>query len=620
MSKLLSAREGLFCRPRAILLALLLVAILTLGPTGRAAAPPPQGEAESAEDEDIIVVTATRLPQPASEVPAAVEVLEEGIIEAAGARNLGEAMRLAPNVMVVSSGGPGALTSPRLQGASSTQVQVLVDGRSINSGLASVDVSRIPLVDVERVEIVEGPVSSLYGANALGGVINIITRRPTRQQDEATVTLGGFGERRLTFFSSDESTNAGYSVGGDLLATDGWRPNSDFSSHALSGKVCWQVQEGQVDLRTNYVKSGGGSPGGNGEYDTWITPTSRYSDETVDLDLSYRSASPDGLTARVYHSAETYDYKDPSTPGHHEAVWQGVEVRTAIRFGAHEAVAGGEYRRDTAVSSHLSEARSSSNLALYAEDLYQAGLWSVTWGGRLDSHSEYGHVFSPRIGVVRPLRADTRLWLSVAKAFRAPSFEDLYWKDGGGNPNLRPETAIVYQAGLRSGGLDLSVFHKDVQDNIAWSMNSGTWRVENVAATTFDGYEIIYRKGLKPWADVTIAYSRLFASDVEQGKPLSYRPAYQGSVSLSTKMPRDWEGVWTVRSVGPQWAEVWDAGATKQVEAPGYTVVDLSFSRTVTPQLKYQILVRNALNARYQEVPGYPMPGASLSTSVTYRF
>ncbi|HHW13947.1 MAG TPA: TonB-dependent receptor [Firmicutes bacterium] len=626
MVNFLSARKGIFCSLRAIksnlhlralsLFCLLPLALLSLPAAAESPHPAPDAE------EELIVVTATRLPLPEVKVPASVEVITSEVIEMAGARNLGEAIRLAPNVMAVSSGGPGSLISPRLQGASSAQVQVLVDGRSINNGLVPVDLSRIPLSDVERIEVVKGPVSSLYGANALGGVINIVTQRPKGRQNETSITLGGFGERRLAFSSSDVSNKGSYLLTGDFLETDGWRLNSDFSSQAVAGKLGWAVPGGEVGFRASYAKSGGGSPGGNGEYDSWATPTTRYSDETVNFDWSYRSVSPNGFIARAYHSGEVYDYRDPYDPGHHETTWQGVEARGTIRVGAHQLVTGGEYRRDAANSSHLSETRTSDNLALYAEDLYQSGPWSVTWGGRLDAHSAYGQVFSPRVGVVRSLGPDRNMWLSVAKAFRAPSFEDLYWKDGRGNPDLRPETAVAYQAGLRSGGLDLSVFHKDVRDNIAWSNSSGVWRVENLNSTRFDGYELTYRKELRAGVSVTVAYARLFAIDADHNQPLSYRPAYQGSMSLSAEMPGDWHGTIVLRAAGPQWAQVWDTatGTSRQVEAPGYTVLDLSAARAVSSQLSYQLCVKNALNAAYQENPGYPMPGATLTATVTYRF
>ncbi|MDD3927722.1 MAG: TonB-dependent receptor plug domain-containing protein [bacterium] len=135
--------------------------------------------AATTEDDDIeVVVTATRIEQPAAGLPVTVNVVKAEAITASQARNLGEAMSLLPGVVVKTQGSLGALTSVRVRGATSTQVLVMVDGRPLNSAQSgTVDLADIPVADVERIELLRGPGSSLYGAYALGGVINIITKK-----------------------------------------------------------------------------------------------------------------------------------------------------------------------------------------------------------------------------------------------------------------------------------------------------------------------------------------------------------------------------------------------------------------------------------------------------------
>ncbi|MDI6871943.1 MAG: TonB-dependent receptor [Bacillota bacterium] len=626
MSKLLSAQEGLFYRPRANLLALLLVSILTLGPAGRAASPSPQGEAEAAEDEDIIVVTATRLPQPASEVPAVVTVVTVEEALAAGATTVAEAIRLAPTAVVNAHGGLGSAATVNLQGASSNQVQILVDGRTVTTALGPVDVGLLSLSGVERIEIVQGPASAVYGANALGGVVNIITRRPPEQRENRLeLSVGGFDAHRLQWSTGAETGWGSYLVTGSTEASAGWRPNSDASLCALTTKLAWAVPGGEATLGARYVSASAGSPGDDGTYPFSLGPTphARRGDESVNLDLAYRSASPGQPELRLYYTDATWTYDDPDKleSSRHHGVFGGIEARRGWATGRHRILVGGEYRGDYGSSTNLLSDCTSQNLALYVEDLYRTGpALSFTLGGRLDAHSIYGPVWSPRLGAVYQFGAAQRLWLSAGRAFRAPSFQDLYWKADAwseGNPDLRPETATAYQAGLSAGPLDLTVFHKDVADNINWAFNpsTGKYQPTNLSATRFDGLDLTLHRKLGPWVTAEAAYSWLNAVNAETGKRLPQRPTDQGSVRLGVTAPGGWAGAVAVKVVGSSYYDV-----ANTVVAPGFTKVDLTLSRTVNPSLTWRVNLDNALNARYQEVPGYPMPGASLSTSVTYRF
>lgn len=587
------------------------------------------------DQEELIVVTATKLPQPISEVPAPVAVVTAEEIRAAGAATLGEAVALAPGVAVVSQGGAGAVTSARLQGATSSQVQVLIDGRPADNGLAPVDLSLIPIADVERIEIVQGPVSSLYGANALGGVVNVITRRPENETEgRVEWEAGGFGARGLTLQVGSGAGEIKYLISGSSRGTDGWRKNSDSSAGALVATVSWPALAGEVTLQARQSRSEAGNPGSNGEFGTpSATPLARGGDEAGSLDATYRGSSPEDLTLRLYHSTEVITYDNPNsnpayaTHSRHQGWWNGLEAQRSLEIGSHQLVLGGTYRTDEAISANLSSRPSTSNLGLFVEDQFSpGGMWKFTLGGRFDSHSVYGQVFSPRLGAVRELGPDRRLWVSAGRAFRAPSLEDLYWLEQGegwrvtGNPNLRPETSTAVQCGLTWGDLDLTLYHKDVQDNIDWVSWLGDdliyyAEVENLAAARFNGLDLTYRRAFGANLKLEAGYSYLNAVNVETGLRLHHRPLHRGSLALASTLPGGWSGRAALKAVGPQFAD-----KENRWEAPGFVRVDLTAVRELHAGVEWRIELENALNTSYQEVPGYPMPGASLTTAVSYRF
>lgn len=642
----LSSREGTFCFPPKIApgrslrplrflrilalglcLGLFLVSVGPIpGPSGAVRAeeaPPATATTEAAPDEsdaeELIVVTATRLPRPVSAVPAPVTVVSREQAEAAGATTLGEALKAATPLAVAAQGGPGALISANLQGSSSSQVQVLIDGRPVDNGLAPVDLTQLSLAGVERIEVVQGPVSSLYGANALGGVINLLTSRPpTRPTSSVQLTLGGFGERKAAWSVGDGRGWGSYLLSGSVEAGDGWRPNSDSASSALSAKLVAPAPGGEVTFQFRRTESRSGVPGST----KLPTPSARGGDEALHLDVSYQSASD--LTLRLYRSHEVLTYQDPAwaVDSRHEAAWSGLEGHRTLERGGHRTVLGGEVRFGSASSTNLSGHPEATNLGFYLEDTWRpspASAWSWTFGGRLDAHSVYGSVLSPRFGAVRHLGGGRRLWLSVARAFRAPSFEDLYWQDpwSSGNPDLRPETATAFQAGTTWGDWEVSAFHKEAKDNIVWVTDPETWttRVENFGATRFDGLEVTWRRRLSRWLTAQAAWSWLQPVDVSTGLRLPNRPAHRGSLALAAMLPGDWRADATLKGAGEYFADQANA-----IKVPGYAYLDLSVARAVNPNTEWQVRLENALNAAYQEVAGYPMPGATVAATVTYRF
>lgn len=616
MSKLLSVRERLFCCLRTVpasLFALVFLMVLVLSANAAAA---PAGASDL--EEETIIVTASRLPQGLEEVPAAVEVITAEEILAAGVSSVEAALSLGANVGVNVYGDTGALATAQLQGATSNQVQVLLNGRPLNPGTsASVNLSLIPLGDVERIEIVKGPASAEYGANAVGGVVNIITRAPDGSAaGSAAASLSTAGEKNVSVTGEGTLASAAYLVTASTSASPGTRINSDFAQQAVTGRIDWEYRGGTLAVNARYSAREAGSPGPDGGYGFPPTPQAREADRALDLDLEYRAS--DGLTARVYHSGNSIIYDDPDdawTP-HSKTDSQvtGVEAHKVVESGAHRVVLGGEYRHDLAESTFYTRAQSADSLALYVEDLIETETpWSFTLAGRLDSDSRYGEVVSPRAAAVYRLTDQTRVWGAVGRAFRAPSFNELYW---GGARQLDPEVATAYQLGAAVGPLDVTLYYKDIVNYLKWN---GSEDVANVTSH-MSGLDATYHWKVSEKVGVDLAYGWIDAVRASDNSRLTDVPKAVASATLRAELPRGWQALAKVQHQSAMQTNDYSTSPATIVTAPGFTVVDCSLIGQVNPALSWQVKLENALDAGYEKVPGYPMPGRTLNVGLNYRF
>lgn len=617
----LSVRERLFCWSRtaswhrSLSCLLLSIIVLTLPAVAGTTAPSPGNE------EEAIIVTASRLPQLIEEVPASVEVITAEEIRAAGATTVEDALTLGANVVVRTNGDTGALSTANLQGATSNQVQVQLNGRPINPGTSSsVDLSLLPLGDIERIEIVKGAASAQYGANAIGGVVNIITKEPVGAVPEHALTtiLGAGGEKRFSLTSEGRLGSAAYLLTAGVASASGVRTNSDFAHQTVTGRVDWEHRSGTWSLNTRYSSREAGSPGPDGGYGFGPTPLARQADRATDIDLQYSIGEDDELVARVYHSANSIVYDDPDDAWspHSEIDSQvtGVETRRTLDLGAHRLVFGGEYRYDMADSTFYSGPQAARSLALYLEDLISTkSPWSFTVGGRLDSDSRYGQVFSPRAAAVYRLSEGWRVWATVGQAFRAPSFNELYW---GGSRQLDPEVATSYQLGSTAGPLSLSLYYKDVVNYLKWD---GADDVANVTSR-FTGAEASYRWRIGSKVELDLAGAWVDAVKASDHSRLTDVPGTQISATLRSELAKGWLATARLYRQGAQLTNDYSTFPATIVTAPGFTTVDCTLTRQVNQDLGLQVKLENLLNAEYERVPGYPMPGASLSVGLDYRF
>lgn len=510
---------------------------------------------------DEVVVTASVRARRRSEIAVPIESIEAAEIAAAGAPSADRLLAELPGVQVSAGAPTGA--NLLIRGIGGARVLVLLDGHPVTGALIeNRDLSRMSLAGTERVEIVKGPLSSLYGSDALGGVVNVVTRAPAPGfRMDARALSGGAGRREA------EATASG---GGRLLyhVTGGWRQEDQVPGQVSGGSDAfarvrdlrsrlrlevadgWETGAGVTFLRERQRwPVGGGFSGFNDNrgLSGWLEMERRTGPGTWnatvfahDYEHLYRSARGDAPIA-----------------GGRDAAQSEKLVRAAAGFsgtlGRHDLDAGIEAAtRAIRSPDKLVEDRADDDqLAFFAQDAWRLGATVLSTGARLTRNSRWGSNLAPSLGLTRIVGARLRLRTALARGFRAPSFKELGWNYANlaagymirGYADLEPERSWSLSGGLEWQPVERWLLEADVYSNrvenlieqgFVGNAPSGLliYSPRNVADAVTQGFEL----GLRAlWEDGEFAagYAYLDAHDADSGTPLDRRARHSARARVS---------------------------------------------------------------------------------------
>ncbi len=599
-----------FCFPRRLSFALGLVLLLsTVGLARADSAPqvPPLSEK--------VVVTATLTPEEESGIGSATTVLTRDQIEAIGAVTVLDALREVPGVDVVQSGGEGAVASVFLRGSNSNQTLVLVDGVRVNSPyFGGYDFSALTTEDVDRIEVVRGPFSALYGSDALGGVIQIFTRPPASgAEGEGTVEVGNAARRGGSLRGSTSSGPLSVSGSYRYDGVEGDRVNSDWRERNGSLRVRLQpLGSFEAEVAAAILDGEGGVPGAVGSE----TPRARgrTREERISLPLSFQPAPGHEATVLVAQVVSKPSYRNPDDPffGVSDTDARTLQVRateswrtprqTLVAFATWERW---EVTSGGSAGSALDRARSRIGGVGVQESTRIGRGWSASGGIRIDLHSEFGRAVSPRASL--SWLSPTSRWkvrASAGSAFRAPSLGELYYPQSG-NPELRPERSASYEVGVEryagGGRAEASLFWNEFRDLIVFDFES--LKDQNVGRARTRGVELAWQRPLPGSLSLDAGYAWLQATDLGTGTDLPRRPRHRAFVALTSHPAPDLLLTARVTFVGRRT----DVGPTT-AEDPSWTRLDL-FARWTRRRYAPYLRVENLAGRAYDEAFGYPAPG-----------
>jgi vitamin B12 transporter len=637
------------------------------------------GKAETKLEE--VVVTATKIAERTGDIPASVQVITSEDIKTSTARDAGDLIAEAGLGHVHKY--PGALTSRiELRGLATdlftetkSRVLLLINGNRTGT----VNLAKIPVEDIERIEIVKGPASVLYGSSAMGGVINIITKQGKDGFHGSVGAEGGSWDywKTMSELSGTKGAFDYYLMGsisssGDYEAKHyGTIQNSGSEDESVSTRIGYRLfDKHRVSLGLQHWKGWDiGSPGARYKPDP-----DNYSNKARDsFDVGYTS---DTLSAKYYL---TYNKDDsfggmtsgPGNSDHFTSITrsQGASIQNVFPIGEHRVILGGQWDRIGVDSSRNSGApyypnSLYDNFGLYTEGrislfdkklLVNAGLRYDTFSNSIlatpgitglnPQTKDFDHL-TARGGLVYKPFEGLSLKGSVGTAFRAPAPGELasdYVSFGArtvGNPNLNPEKSTTYDTGfeyaraLFKGGF--TFFHTEFSDKIVsfYDSANSVQTYKNVGGATLQGVEVnaSYDAGLaagldlsiEPFANVT--YKTRYDSDdpaevKKTGATLLYIPEWTGAFGVRAGQEK-WDARLSVDYTGDELVQDWapPSNGKNVVNKGGFTVVNLKGSYKPVKNLELSASIGNLFDREYAYARGYPMPGRTFIGGVKWLF
>ncbi len=609
-----------------------------------------------------IVVTATRVPTPRDRLSNRVTVLSGDELRAAGVTTVAQALAGLAGLSVVQSGSWGANTAVYVRGGESDYLKVLVDGVPVNEPGGAYDFAHLSVQGVERIEVVRGPVSVLYGSDAVAGVVQIFTRRQGPAV-EAGVVAGTFNTVVADASATAGGEHASVALDARWFRSDGaYAFNNGFDDKAFVGHA--QVRPDDrttvaLTLRTtdaefHYPTDGGGNLVDRNQRQLTSVTTigvevARRVSPALEARLSLTSNAIGGgfddppddagdtLGAFAFRSQRALDRRGA----------EGRLVWTAHRRLAVTAGAAFEHQRDRSQSVSQSEFgdflsatdEDRVNWAGYLQLGTEAGPLAATAGARFDANERFGRFVTARVGASWRLPGALRAYGSLGSAFKEPTF---FEQVGGsfvtGNPDLRPERATTWEVGLEQTALaghlriSTSLFGQRFRDLIQFTFTPPTPtdpNYVNLAAASADGAEIeieaVPRRGLRVAASYTYLRTEVTDAGVlpdddaafRAGDRLLRRPTHSLGVRAQAQLGRG--GLFAdLRWIGSRADADFGTFPAQRVELPPHAVVGLAGEWTVVratgrhPGVLLTFRVDNLFDEPYAEAVGFPARGRTV--------
>ena len=580
---------------------------------------------------DEYVVTAARTETKLVDTPANISVVDAKTIEERHYQDVSEVLKDVPGATVLDSGVGAFEKKIMLNGDS--RVLVMVDGRRVNmgispsSGKATFDFNLMPEVKmVERIEILKGAGGALYGSEAVGGVINIITKKANASNGKASIGFGSHDYREMSTMYSHKEGSTGITVSAakdkqgyyeykDAKSgkIEKWPGSSKYENEKVSIKIEQELKNNDnLVVGYDYSKYEGSNPG-----DITGSMAADLRKETNNFFLKYDwilNNENDGYV-QVYRNELEYDNYADGYEGFYKDETSGVDVQQSIKLSDRNKMVVGSSWRKTDVNltgPHSYSARyndSIDNLAFFINDTWEfASSWLLNTGVRYDNHSESGSETTLSFGLNKKFNDNSHAYINWGQVFKAPTMDELYYPTGG-NPNLTPETGETWTIGYATklgerSNVGINYFESDLDDAIRWYDPDPTndWSImdgyyENVDKQKSRGFEVTLNREINKNLDIEATYTYV---KVEENKGTGFYRDDNAIPNIYRMGLKYYDGKWNANLFMRAGT---GASNMKYVDS-SFLTVDMTVTYKATEDLNFYAKAYNLFNEGYAEHGG----------------
>ena len=562
-----------------------------------------------------LVFTATRSEESIENVPARISVIEPQILEQSPIRELPHLLMSDAAINMVQSGGHGQIASIFTRGTNSTHTLVLRDGVRLNGASAGMPpLSFLDTTDIKQIEVLKGSASVLYGTDAIGGVVQLLTKIPDKNSAFATAEIGEHQTYKTVLGVAGKANDVYAQIRGQRLETDGTvatdainSKKTDYDQKGYSAKI--GIDKASYAASLDYSTNAGSSA-----YDNFgLMLSQNFDNETVNLKGRISVNDALDLHARLSQFKDDTDQKNSENYVHNisqEAEvygkWQVTAQQNLLLGIAHKKMEG------DVVADNLTYKNDVQSTGYFLQHQYQTNSVNTQVGLRVEDNELFGTHTVGQAAIRYQVQPSTSLYANIGSAFRAPTTNDLYAIGWGANPNLQPEKSISYELGVdqtlpRNVRTGISVFRTEV-DNLINSVciadcdgDSITvfpvYQNNNIDQASMTGAET-YLNWQKDELFFKLSYAYIHAKDEVTGLDLARRP--RQSATLTAGWQDEQFGISTSVSAKSRSKDFADWPDTTQNSTPGYVITDLHAFWNINPHLKAFSNIQNVGDVKYK--------------------
>ncbi|MFN3881400.1 MAG: TonB-dependent receptor domain-containing protein [Nitrincola lacisaponensis] len=579
----------------------------------------------------VTVTTPLRMAQPLAESLAATTVITRADIERLQPDSVAQLLRGTAGVEFASSGGAGSVTSLFMRGTNSNHTLVLIDGVKINSptdGRASWQF--LPVSQIERIEIVRGPQSSVWGADAIGGVVNIITRQATASTNQGEIRVGaGNQNTRLidaSYAAASEATR--FTSVLNYRETDGFnaRPadtsgeKDGYEHYGLRLQLEHDLNERNT-LSAGYLRSQGDNQYDNCSDASWSTSDAckeEFTLQTLSLGWTHQLTEAwqiDTLLQRM--DEDRKDFFEGEANGRTQTQRDQLGIKATLTTDSFNLVSGFDVQKERILKGTGFTQDRRDIFGIFAQTQYQlTDDWTLSAGLRHDDDEFFGNQTTGNLGLDWQVSNQHNLGASISQGYRAPNLMELYGPASwGANPNLQPEKSTNYELYWRyqpGTGLQTEVrlFQNEIDNLIVLD---DFWVNYNLDEARIRGAELSARYTYLNWhlsSSITLQNPK----DRSNNELLPRRARESGRIDLDYQVTH-WGAGFTVEGQSKRANSAWDS-----LEMGGYVLAHTRAHWHLSPDWTLRAKIDNLFDKDYEQAIGYNTPGRYFETSLTYRF